>query len=646
MTNNMNDVLDMKDKETTHMKNLLTLLGFLGFTLIYTSTAWAQGDIESVSPSSGSLGESLILTIRGDASVVFSDDSTVFLEPAELWCTGVTLYDSNEIRCDLDIPDLVSLLIGAQNVVVTSFATEYVGEDMFVILSVDEGSISGVSPDSAVQGNSEDIVVTGSGTSWDSGTTLAFSPDDIEVLSLQADDATHLSAQIRVASNAALGEHDVIAVTSGQEVVGSGLFSVEEQTISLSPASGVQGETLGSVTISGGPGGYSATSEVNLGEGVTVGSFSGNDTSLTLSDVSIAANAPVGHHDLNLRVGGNDLDFGAVFAVYQGAATRLLSVTPNHGDAGHPALALTLLGQNTHFDAAGLELSTSEGGIFLSHRINAGPEEVTAVVWLLDDTARTVRDLQVRLGSSSCEVCEKVMLTDAFEVTEPGLILSLSPARAGPGDTPTVSITASDGAFIAGQTQVVFEPPDGIEVLAVRVTDSDHLEMDLEIAAEAIGDPRTIRAHTGTEVAVGLEAFDIHNPSLRTIRPTSAFQGTMNLSITVEGIDVVFDTSAGLAFSGDGITVGPAQPDAEHPEQFTVSVDVAADALPVARDVTVTQGELELVIERGFTVVVAPQAQKDGGCACAAGNPSDTSALSGLFLGLAFACFRRRRQYR
>ncbi|MBW2699620.1 MAG: hypothetical protein JRF33_02270, partial [Deltaproteobacteria bacterium] len=466
--------------------------------------------------------------------------------------------------------------------------------------------------------------------------------DDIDVLSLQADDATHLSAQIQVASDAALGEYDVIAVTNGQEVVGSGLFSVEEQTISLSPASGVQGETLGSVTISGGPGGYSATSEVNLGEGVTVGSFSGSDTSLTLSEVAIAANAPVGHHDLSLRVGSSNLDFGDVFTVYQGAATRLLSVTPDHGDAGHPALALTLLGQNTHFDGAGLELSTSEGGIFLAHRSNASPEEVTIVVWLLDDTVRSLRDLQVRLGASSCEVCEKVTLIDAFEVTEPGLILSLSPARAGPGDTPTVSITASDGEFIADQTQVVFEPPDGIEVLAVRVTNSDHLEMDLEISAEAIGDPRTIRAYTGTEVAVGHEAFDIHNPSLLSIRPTTTFQGTMGLSVTIKGIDVVFDTSATVEFSGQGVTAGPARPDAEHPEQFTVSVDVAADALPMARDVTVTQGELELVMERGFTVVAAPEPREEGGCACAAGNPSDTSAVSGLLFFLAFARFRLR----
>ncbi len=612
------------------------LVATLISALVATPAARAQ-NIVSVEPSSAEAGTTTPFTIEEDGECYFSlTGSTVSFDPA----TGIT---HEEVVLQGDNINIISTTInipadttpGLQTVTVSTSGIDCVGVDMFEVTSADsEAIIRSVTPDHGYTGQQVlDVVVIGEGTHFDESSVLSFSPAGITVQPLaQEPDPTVLEATISIDVDATLGPRSVLVTTGDEEASGDDLFSVVETPVDVSPDSGTQGQTLPTVIVTGGSTVFTTVLEVDLGEGIAVDDRfdAPDDVTLVLSDVAIDAVAPVGWRDLTLETTGGQRVYSKVFAVYQGPDTLLLSIFPVHGDRGHPGLAVELVGQNTHFDAIEVKVSFSGDGVRATPGSAADSTHLTARLEIADSADEGQRDVSVQAGGA-CEwrmpaPCEMVGLDSAFTVTPPGTIDSADPAVVAAGGDVTVALSATDGWFVQDQTSLVVDPPDGIEVLSVIVQGADQLQVDLRIDDDAPGEPRDVRAVTGTEVAVGLGIIDVDNPQILKLTPGAGYQGQSALPLRITGIDIPFSTETLVAFSGQGVTVDEVDFFAAEPDELTVVVSIAEDAPTGPRDLTVTAGAIEVTAKGIFTVAARPEPE-EGGCGCAAAHRSSAGSL-------------------
>ena len=593
----------------------------------------------SANPDHGAPGESLQITISGDSDVFFTFNSEVTFSPANAITHGEVEPLGNAMVTTITIPAETPL--GMQDVsVLVEGTVEYFGQDLFEVKFSQTAGIASVTPNSAPAGTSPSLTITGRNTHFGSSSTVEFSGTGIQVDSVGSGDSLTLSVDITIAADAPRTARTITVTTAGEVVSGSGAFTVTDPPVTLNPASGTQGETLASVSLTGGPGGYTAGTGADLGEGISIGSVSAPDgSSLVLGNVTIAPNAPVGPRALILF--SPDAVLPDAFTVVQGAGTQLLSVTPNHGDRGHPGLEVALVGQNTHFDEEEVRMSLSDPGIRETQLNASDPENLGATLIISDTATEGLHDVTVTVGESGCSGCEEVTLTDGFEVTAPGSLDSADPAFISAGEGASISITATDGQFVQGQTELSFEPPDGIEVTSLNVVDADHLTADIQTTADAPGDTRDVRAVTGTEVAVGLALIDIYNPQILGLTPNVGQPG-WDLGVTIFGVDMPFDASTTATFAGSGITVSSMEFDPAEPDQIKAQISIAADAPLGHRDVTVDAQGVVVTLPEAFRVITPPPPKEDnGGCSCggSGGQAGSVLVLVGL-LGLALV--RRR----
>jgi len=599
-----------------------------------------------VSPGAGQAGQTLDLTITG-ADTSFSASSALAISGAGIAILDLTAANATELLATVELS--ADAPPGLRDVTVTTGAEVASGRDMFEVVCADCGTsrLVSITPAEASLGTSLDVTVVGEGTHFDAGSVLTFDGSGITVDTLTPVDATTLTASLSIAADAALGPRTARVTTDAEEAVGNGLFTVIARPVSITPDSGQQGQAIGTITVTGGEGGYTAVTSVDLGEGIVIPGFSApDDATLELINVSILDDAPVGRRDLVLGLPAGDRNLPGVFAVLQGPDTLLQSIDPDHGDRGHPGLAVDLVGQNTHFDAEQVLVAVSGGGVMAAAEQAADATHLTARLAISVSASEDARDVSVQVGGG-CDLavpapCELTTLPAAFSVTAPGSLDAADPAQVEAGQDSSVTFSATDGYFVGGQTYLVFDPPGGIEVLAVTVSGSDSLVADLRISSDASGQVRDVTAVTGPEVALGQGLLDVHNPQILSVVPSVGYRGLTTLPVTITGIDIPFDDASQATFSGTGLTPSAFSFDPGQPDQLTFMLAIADDAPIGPRDVTVTAGALEVTAAGGFWVQPRPSPDENG-CGCS--GPGRAGAGPGLLalLGLAVMIFRRRR---
>lgn len=625
---------------------ILPACAALALGLILAAGPAAAGQLYSVEPSSGSPGDMLQIIITAGQDDTFVLPATVSFDPG----TGIVtsgepqMLDTNVIVATIVIPEEPEgTHCGVQNVIVTDQLDTYMGSGLFEVdCGTSQPRLVSVTPDSAYAGQSLQLTVTGVDTNFVDGVSvLSFSGSGISVDSTSVAGATALTAQISIDQAAAAGARDVSVTTDAETASGSGMFTVEEPELVVTPASGIQGNVLQSLTISGGPGTFSASTVVDLGQGITFGSLASPDgQTLVLSDVTIASDAPVGSHDLVLS--SPALQQPGAFVVVQGPDTLLLSIDPNHGDRGHPGLAVSLVGQNTHFDAEDVSLSLAAANT-TGYDLDASDSTHLDAKLLIGSLSNEgLTDVSVALGQESdCSNCEKVTLTDGFEITAPGTLDSIDPSQLAAGQSHDVTISATDGQFVAGETKLIITPSDGIEATDLNVTDAEHLSVKLNIAADASGEPRNATAYTGTEVALGPDLIDVFNPEIVSVIPPSGLAGT-TVKVTITGQDVVFDQTSAVSFSGTGISVSQPTVEPDQTDKISVNLTIAADAEQTSRDVTVTVDGVDVSLAKAFKVTSLPIKPPGGGCGCRSAGSGRPTA--GALLGLLVLLLAARRR--
>ena len=170
--------------------------------------------------------------------------------------TGSTYYYAIKLvyRGTIAVPRIETLYLSANS------APVYVGTVGALIISVD--------PYFAIQGQTNlDLFIVGSGTHFTATSELNLGPDiTVNGLPTWNGDPTQITFNVTVALGAALGSREVIVTTGGEIAVGTGLFWVVPQNITLfftlTPGKSIRGARINNVKVAGTNTHFTATSEV------------------------------------------------------------------------------------------------------------------------------------------------------------------------------------------------------------------------------------------------------------------------------------------------------------------------------------------------------------------------------------------------
>ncbi len=226
-------------------------------------------------------------------------------------------------------------------------------------------SITGIYPATANAGQTLDVSITGSSTTFAQGSTLvsffkgASQTTDITVNSVTVNSATTLTANISVASGALSGSDYgfVVNTTADGYLFLDSVFTVVGSSggiiNTVSPSSGNRGQTL-NVTITGtncnfdqGSNTVYLFSQGSSTTQLTVNNVTAQSANTIVANISIPTNADPGLYDLMVDNSQNG------FVTKDGAFTvisnvSLASISPNQGKQG-VTLNVTITGINTSF---------------------------------------------------------------------------------------------------------------------------------------------------------------------------------------------------------------------------------------------------------------------------------------------------------
>ncbi|MGA9977890.1 MAG: Ig-like domain-containing protein [Candidatus Sulfotelmatobacter sp.] len=211
----------------------------------------------SASPSSAQAGTTANVVITGEFTTFQQGFSTVALGDGII-TNVVTVSSLTQLTANVTIPSNAS--VGNTYISVTTSGQTVTLNNAFAV-TAGTPVITEINPNIGTPGNSVTVTIYGQYTNWVNGTTTASFGPGISVGGaadgvsgpVTVNSATNLTAQLAIASNAALGPVDVITTTGGEVENVPGGFTIQPATppsptlLSLSPGPNV-GTTPGSPT--------------------------------------------------------------------------------------------------------------------------------------------------------------------------------------------------------------------------------------------------------------------------------------------------------------------------------------------------------------------------------------------------------------
>ncbi len=257
-------------------------------TPVYDATAW-------LSPSSGSAGVPRTISIWGRATDFAPGTTTVdFGEGVDV---QVLLVDSSfHMRAQILINQGAPL--GPRDVVVTwGDGLQRTVRDGFV---VETGSLD-LSPAGAALGETVEVEVTGWGTSFTDGLTLASLGPGIELTEgIEVDSSSRLRFVAHVRPRADVGPRDLIVYNGPEVWTLKNAFHVDrkDRAMSIAPDEGQQSQTL-EVRVEAEDAGFiDEQTELDLGTGIVVEDVEVIDTEHLAARIRIGNNARDGLRDV------------------------------------------------------------------------------------------------------------------------------------------------------------------------------------------------------------------------------------------------------------------------------------------------------------------------------------------------------------
>ena len=453
------------------------------------------------------------------------------------------------------------------------------------------------------------LIVTISGQSFADDITTAsvvFSDGQgITVTSVAYVSSTEIRATINIDASASIGAR-YVSVTTGAQTATSDtpIFNVIDVDViplditGISPNKAPQGATLYNVEISGGN--FVDGAIVSLsGIGVSVNSVDFVNSGRLRSNLSIAANAPLGKRNLIVtNPGGLSATLNNAFTVEEAAVVgfSISRVEPNSGTQGTAFLPVFINGQGFPPTLRFLANNISLGqGITVNMANYVTPFILVAYIDIASDASPGPRDVSVTIGG------ETATGFGAFTVAPKLALHGATPNRGNLGaeNMPVLlnGLVFKPGAIVGFGA--------GITVKKATVDSSTQITANISISPKATLGPRHVQVTNPGGEAVSAPVFEVSAvPSITQLTPPWGKRGCSNMDVTISGANFVDGASASFASGGISVhSVGFV----DH-NTLTANIAIAADATLGFHHVTVTNpGNVSATLPNAFEVKpVAP----------------------------------------
>jgi hypothetical protein len=425
--------------------------------------------------------------------------------------------------------------------------------------------IDSLSNSTGAQGATLDITITGTNLK---GTTEVKFGAGIAVNSFTVSNSKEIEVNITIVGEAATGARDVSITTPSGSFTLADSFTVKRSPPSLrsiNPEQDRQGATL-NVTLNGRN--LSGTTEVYLGEGISVNSFSTLSSSQISANITIAANASVGARDVSITTTGGSDTLQGGFTVIP-AQPVIDSVTPGQGNQAAD-LGITLNGAN--FSAAsGIQFGD---GIEVKSFSVISSGQISVNISIAASADIGARPVSITTPGGS------FVLPDGFAVIQAlPQISSVNPAEGSQGATLNVTIS---GLNLNGATEVRLG--SGVAVNSFIILNPEQIQAEITIVAGAVTGTRDVTLTTPGGSTSLSRGFNVKQglPTIASINPKEGDMGE-SLKVIISGNNL--DGASSISF-GPGIAVHSFS----NLSQTQISVNLIIDDSATAglRNVTVT----------------------------------------------------------
>ena len=553
-------------------------------------TVNAGPNVETVSPSSGDLGGTENVTIKGTSFVSGATSSF----GAGVTVNSTTFVSATELTAKITIE--AAAATGTRTVTVTN---PDAGVDTLAgAFTVNAApTVTSTSPNSRGQGaTSQNIAIKG--TNFESGTGLAasFSGTGITVNSTTFVSSTEVTANITVASGATTGLHNV-TVTNPDTTTATlnNAFTVNAAPTveSTSPSSRGQGASKQTITIKGTNFVSGATS--SFGAGITVESTSFVSSTELSAKVSVEAGASTGSRTVSVT--NPDEGVGSKASAFTvNAKPTVTAASPSSRGQGAANQTIKITG--TGFSSgATLAASFSGTGITVNSTSFVSATEVTANITIEATATAAKRTITVTNGDAGVGTSGEIFTVNAGPNVE-----TVSPSSGDLGGTENVTIKGT--SFVSGATSSFGA---GVTVNSTTFVSATELTAKITIEAAAATGTRTVTVtnpDAGVDTLAG--AFTVNAaPTVTSTSPNSRGQGATSQNIAIKGTNFESGTGLAASFSGTGITVNSTT--FVSSTEVTANITVASGATTGLHNVTVTNPDTTTAtLNNAFTVNAGP----------------------------------------
>lgn len=444
--------------------------------------------VNSTSPSSAAQGATSIdVTIEGSdftgaTAVSFGPDITV---------NDYNVDSPDKITANIDVDS--GAPIGSTDVSVTAGG---VTDTLTAGFSINgPPTVASIIPTSADRGDTIDIDITG--TNFIEVSNISFGPGTF-VSSATIFTPTQMRATVSIDNDAALGVRDVSVTAGGITGTLTGGFTVTDPPdpptlTSISPSFAAQGATI-DVIVTGTN--LTGTTFLSFGAGITIDSYTVDDSTQITVSISIDGAAETGTRDVWVMAeGGTEWLFDGFTVTSPPTVT---STSPNFAAQGATAADVTITG--TDFTGVS-DVGLGSGITINSYNVDSDTQ-ITANITVAGTAVPGPRDVSVTAGGVTG------MLTDGFAVTSPPTVTAVSLSDdAKPGETVEVIIT---GTNFTGATDV--NMGDGITVTGFTVDSSTQITATISLDPNADAGPRDVSVTAGGQTATLSDGLVVDSP--------------------------------------------------------------------------------------------------------------------------------------
>jgi hypothetical protein len=469
-----------------------TTLGEVATEVNAFTITQTQAELAFVDPSSLPQGQTQNLTITGIDTNFVAGTTVVTSSSSGITVNSTTVSSPTSLTVNVTVAPTITL--GYKNITVTTGAQIVSSNSLFQV-TAGPAAISALNPATGGEGQSLQIVVTGSQTHFNSTTTAVFA-GGISTTGITVQSLTQATVSIFIPTSVPLGAYNVTLTTGGEVATILGGFTVGSGAPSISnvnPPTGTQGITT-NVTLTGAFTSWvQGTSTASFGSGITVNpSLTVNSATSAVANITISPTATLGSRNVSVTTGSQTASITGGFTVLAGVPT-LLTSSPGSGQAG-TTVNLLITGEFTNFQQAFTTVSLGDG-IVTNFITVSSATQLSANVTIPSNA--TVESTYVSVDTNG----STITLNNAFSVLAgTPEITQINPNVGTTGQTLNVNIIGLYTNWVNGTTVASFGSSTNVMVNSTTVTSPTNLTANITISGTAPLGPVGVTTTTHSEV--------------------------------------------------------------------------------------------------------------------------------------------------